>query len=341
MSRVHPQARTTPRTRAEIHSCQASLAELADRYDVTVATVRKWRGRDDMQDRSHCPNKLSTTLTPAQEVLVIELRRTLLLPLDDLLAITHEFINADASRSGLDRCLRRHGVSNLASLVPVIEGEPAVKKTFKDYEPGFVHVDIKYLPQMPDETHRRYLFVAIDRATRWVYFRTYRDQSERSSTDFLRRLKRVAPMVIKKVLSDNGSQFTDRFTSAGKQASGDHSFDLACAELGIEHRLAPPRHPQTNGMVERFNGRISGLVAQTRFASAAELDTTLKLYLSTYNHSIPQRALHHQTPIQALKAWREKKPELFVKRIHEQTGLDTTRGSGRSSSVREPFSNCW
>ena len=324
MSQVHPQARTTPRTRAEIHSCQASLAELAQRYNVTVATVRKWRGREDMQDRSHCPNKLSTTLTPAQEVLVVELRRTLLLPLDDLLAITHEFINADASRSGLDRCLRRHGVSNLKDLVPVIEGEPPVKKTFKDYEPGFVHVDIKYLPQMPDETHRRYLFVAIDRATRWVYFRTYRNQSEASSTDFLRRLKGVAPMVIKKVLTDNGTQFTDRFTSAGKQASGNHAFDIACAEFDIEHRLAPPRHPQTNGMVERFNGRISGLVAQTRFSSAAELETTLKLYLSTYNHSIPQRALHHRTPIQALKAWQDKKPELFVKRVYEQTGLDSS-----------------
>ena len=38
-----------------------------------------------------------------------------------------------------------------------------------------MHVDIKYLPQMPDESSRRYLFVAIDRATRWVYFRIYRD----------------------------------------------------------------------------------------------------------------------------------------------------------------------
>ena len=224
MSQVHPQARTTPRTRAEIRSCQAPLTVLAERYNVTKATVRKWRSREDMQDRSHRPTKLSTTLTPAQEVLVVELRRTVLLPLDDLLAITHEFINADASRSGLDRCLRRHGVSNLKDLMPVIEGEAPVKKTFKDYEPGFVHVDIKYLPQMPDETHRRYLFVAIDRATRWVYFRTYRNQSEVSSTDFLRRLKGVAPMMIKKVLTDNGSQFTDRFTGKDKQASGKHAF---------------------------------------------------------------------------------------------------------------------
>ena len=111
MSRVHPQARTTPRTRAEIHLSKAPLTTVAQLYNVTQATARKWRERQDMQDRSHRPNKLSTTLTPAQEALVVELRRTLLLPLDDLLAITHEFINTEASRSGLDRCLRRHGVA--------------------------------------------------------------------------------------------------------------------------------------------------------------------------------------------------------------------------------------
>ena len=94
---------------------------------------------------------------------MVELRRTLLLPIDDLLVITREFVNPGASRSGLDRCLRRHGVSNLIAL-RAQNGEPApAAKTYKDYEPGFVHMDIKYLPQMPDETQRRYLFVAIAR----------------------------------------------------------------------------------------------------------------------------------------------------------------------------------
>ena len=78
-------------------------------------------------------------------------------------------------------------------------------------------------------------------------------------------------------------------------------------------------------MVERFNGRISDLIAQTRFSSAAEFQTTLKLYLATYNHSIPQRALHHRTPIQALKAWQEKKPELFVKRVPDWQGCSASR----------------
>ena len=76
-------------------------------------------------------------------------------------------------------------------------------------------------------------------------------------------------------------------------------------------------------MVERFNGRISDLVKQTRFASAAELEMTLTLYLTTYNQHIPQRALHHQTPIQALQKWRTEKPDLFVKRVYKQAGLDS------------------
>jgi len=118
---------------------------------------------------AHCPKTLNTTLTPEQELIVVELRTTLLLPTDDLLSVTREFINQAVSRAGLGRCLRRHGVSDLRDLVKQDDGAPATKKTFKDYEPGFTHIDIKYLPQMPDESSRRYLFVAIDRATRWVF----------------------------------------------------------------------------------------------------------------------------------------------------------------------------
>ena len=130
-------------------------------------------------------------------------------------------------------------------------------------------------------------------------------------------------MKINNVLTDNGSQFTDRFTSKARVPTGKHVFDQTCISLGVEHRLCPPRHPQTNGMVERFNGRIADLVKQTRFASAAELETTLQHYLATYNHSIPQRSLNHQTPIQALQTWRSKKPDLFVRRVYKHPGLDT------------------
>lgn len=158
MSQIHPQARTTPRTRAEIKASASPLGELAERYNITKATARKWRSRESTEDRSHRPHRLCTTLTPAQEALVVELRRLLLLPLDDLLVVTREFINPAVSRSGLDRCLQRHGVAQPARTAGRGGRETqAPPKSFKDYVPGFVHVDIKYLPQMPDETARRYL----------------------------------------------------------------------------------------------------------------------------------------------------------------------------------------
>ncbi len=331
MSEVHAQARTTPRTRAEIKASTESVAKLAERYDISRATARKWKQRDSTEDRSHRPHKLHTTLTPAQEVIVVELRCMALLPLDDLVAVVREFIHPEVSRAGLDRCLRRHGVANLRelqakALADAGETKPPVK-TFKDYEPGFVHIDIKYLPQMPDESDRRYLFVAIDRATRWVFMHIYADQSEDSSVDFLNRLERAAPMKIIKLLTDNGSQFTDRFTRKDRQSSGRHKFDVRCKALGIEHRLCPPRHPQTNGMVERFNARIGEVVSQTRFASAAELQATLNNYAKIYNHLIPQRALKHRSPVQALKDWQATKPELFKKHVNNQPGLDTYRAA--------------
>ena len=60
-----------------------------------------------MADLSHRPHKLSTTLSAEQDAVVVELRRVLLLPLDELLVISREFVCAQLSRAALDRCLRR------------------------------------------------------------------------------------------------------------------------------------------------------------------------------------------------------------------------------------------
>jgi hypothetical protein len=84
MIALHKNARTTPATRAEIAASTETAATLALRYGVSEGTVYKWKGRDSFHDASHTPRRLQTTLTPAQEQIVVELRKTLLLPLDDL-----------------------------------------------------------------------------------------------------------------------------------------------------------------------------------------------------------------------------------------------------------------
>jgi hypothetical protein len=106
---------------------------------------------------------------------------------------------------------------------------------------------------------------------------------------FLRDLHRACPIRIVKILTDNGKEFTDRlFTSRARAPSGSHEFDQLCTELGIEHRLTPPKSPQTNGIplgdclqspagqrVEPFNGRISDVLKTNRFDSALDLEQTL------------------------------------------------------------------
>ena len=316
--RLHANAATTPRTRRLIQQSKTPVRALARELGISEDTVRKWRQREAIADRSHTPHRLQTTLTPAQEAVVVELRRTLLLSLDDLLTVVREFLHPAVSRSGLDRCLRRHGVSTLAMLRP--PPEKVAAKPFAGYAPGFVHVDIKYLPQMPDEPKRRYLFVAIDRASRWVYLELRPDQSARSAVAFLSAVRKAAPFKITRLLTDNGSAFTDRFTARAPQ--GAHAFDRACAAAGIDHRLIRPRRPQTNGMVERFNGRIGDLLRTNRFRSRDDLATALRRYAMLYNHHIPQKALHHRTPVDTLRHWQTQHPELFVKSIGNLPGPD-------------------
>lgn len=312
MVEIHPNATTTPRTRGLIQQAEGSVASIARRFGVSEQTVRRWRARPSTSDGSSVPHDLRTTLSRGEEAVVCELRRTLLLPLDDLLRLTREFVNARASRSALDRLLRREGISRLGDLVPK-EEKPA-HKAFKAYEPGFVHIDVKYLPQMPGDCARKYLFVAIDRATRWVHFEIHPHKSAECATAFLRTVRERMPFAIKKILTDNGREFTDRFTNAGeREPTGEHPFDRECASNRIEHRLIKPFTPKTNGMVERFNGRIADIIRTERFASSREMAETFERYLNVYHFHLAQRVLKHQTPCETMIQWHQSHPHLFSK----------------------------
>lgn len=140
---------------------------------------------------------------------------------------------------------------------------------------------------------------------------------------FLRDLERAAPMKITRVLTDNGKAFTDRLFGLRKRAAtGQHEFDLICTELGIEHRLAPPMHPQTKGMVERFNGRIEDVLQSHRFQSGEDQEQTLLRYVHLQNSQLPQSVLKGRTPINALKEWQRQRPLLSRKRVCNHTGCD-------------------
>jgi transposase-like protein len=80
---LHKIARTTPTIRREWRESPLPIAELARRYHLSQATVRQWRRRAETTDRSHRPHRRHTPRSPAQEAVVVALRQSLLLPLDD------------------------------------------------------------------------------------------------------------------------------------------------------------------------------------------------------------------------------------------------------------------
>ncbi len=211
-ARLHANATTTPEMREFIQNSDLSTSELSRILNISEATVRKWRKRETVKDKSHRPKKLASTLSPLQEHVVVELRTHLLLPLDHLLQVVKEFINPDISRSALDRCLRRNGVSSLKGLNPGADEEVRIQNPYKDYLPDFVHVSVTRLPDFEDEEGMN-LFVGTDPELRWVYVDIYKDKTADAAARYIQVVLNEAPFSVQKVLAGNLKQFVKKYGS--------------------------------------------------------------------------------------------------------------------------------
>ena len=304
--RLHANATTTPRIRAYIQSSTASAAELADELGISETTVRKWRGRSDTRDQSHRPHRIQTGISDLEERLICELRQSLWLSIDDIVEVMSRCVRTGFSRSAVHRCLQRNGLSERPKPK---KDKPGVFDT--DRPLGFVHCDVKYLPAIRKQKH--YAFVAIDRATRFVHVEVLNNRSAAAARGFLERFLEAFPHEVHTVLTDNGPEFTDRFASDKKgkphdKPSGNHPFDEVCAGNNIKHTLIKPYRPETNGMVERFNRRLSEHLAtrpkhharrNQRFHSTDDLTQFVETFVHAYNRT-RLRCLNYQSPVEAM-----------------------------------------
>src|ERR1041385_3133614 len=257
---LHGSARTTAAVRRAIQHSQESLRVLAKRHGVNPKTVAKWKKRPSVQDERTGPKQpRSTVLSRAEEAIVVAFRRHTLLPLDDGLYALQATI-PHLTRSSLHRCLKRHGSSRL----PNPEGATPSKRKFKRYPIGYFHIDIA---EVQTAEGRLYLFVAIDRTSKFAFTELHAKATTRIAAEFLQALLKAVPYKVHTVLTDNGTHFTDprgatwspteiRQMIECQQPFRAHAFEYACALADIDHRLTKPKHPWTNGQVERMNRTI-------------------------------------------------------------------------------------
>jgi transposase len=236
---LHGSATTTEAIRRAIQNSEESLRALSKRYGINHKTVAKWKKRTSLADLPTGPKEPhSTVLSPEEEAAIVAFRRHTLLPLDDCLYALQPTI-PHLTRSSLHRCLQRHGISRL----PDVEGDKEPKKKFKSYPIGYFHVDIA---EVQTAEGRLYLFVAIDRTSKFAFAQLVQNATRRVVGDFLRALAGAVPYKIHTVLTDNGTHFTDptgdgwtpkdiKVMRAQNVPFRCHAFEAACADVDEAH----------------------------------------------------------------------------------------------------------
>ena len=317
---LHGSATTTEAIRRAIQHSQESLRALSKRYGINQKTVAKWKARTSVADRPTGPKEpKSTVLSLEDEAIVVAFRRHTLLPLDDCLYALQATI-PHLTRSSLHRCLQRHGISRL----PDVDGDKPTKRKFKAYAIGYFHIDIAEVRTAEGQLH---LFVGIDRTSKFAFVQLAKTANTVVACGFLEALVAAVPYKVHTVLTDNGIQFADlpknRLGPTARFRG--HPFDRSCQKFGIEHRLTKPKHPWTNGQVERMNRTIKeATVKRFHYDTHDQLASHLADFVSAYNFARRLKTLKGLTPYEAIcKTW-TKEPERFtLDPIHQMPGLNT------------------
>ena len=317
---LHRSATTTEAIRRAIQHSQESLRTLSRRHGVNPKTVSKWRKRCSTTDRKTGPaHPKSTVLSVEQEAIIVAFRKHTLLPLDDCLYALQATI-PELTRSSLHRCLQRHGISRL----PDLDGDKPKRKKFESYPIGYFHID---LAEVRTTEGKLYLFVAVDRTSKFVVVKLVERADMQAASSFLAALLAAVPYRIHTVLTDNGIQFADlpKNRQGPTARFRGHPFDRVCRAHGIEHRLTKPNHPWTNGQVERMNRTIKdATVKRYHYDSHDQLETHLCDFIAAYNFAKRLKSLNGLTPYEFIcRCWQKEPRRFTLDPTHQMPGLNT------------------
>jgi len=157
----------------------------------------------------------------------------------------------------------------------------------------------KYKPEKPgdllqaDSVHlridgkRRYLINAVDVKGKIAFSREYEKLNSKNATDFFETLKKEYPFEIKRIQTDNGSEF-------------DGYAHMYLEKNNLKHFWNYPRCPKSNAFIERFNRTIKEQFVYRNedcINNCKTANQKLKDWLLWYNTKRHHKALNYQTPL--------------------------------------------
>ncbi len=291
-----------------------SLIKYAEKHGVTKAAIQyhvnrqyiyRWKNRydgtwDSLRNRSTRPHSHPNQHTPEELKLISDMHRRN--PHDGLVIFWAKLRRRGYTRSitGLYRVLKKLG------MMPVKPPNPKyVPKPYEQMQyPGQrVQIDVKFVPAVclvnEAKGQKFYQYTAIDEYSRWRYVEAFEEHNTYTSAVFLEHLIKAFPAPIECVQTDNGQEFTKRFTA--KQSSNLTLFQRKLAEHGIRHKQIRPFTPRHNGKVERSHRKDNERFYATHtFYSFADFSTQLQRYnRRDYNH-FPMKPLKWKSPHEVL-----------------------------------------
>lgn len=179
-------------------------------------------------------------------------------------------------------------------------------------QPGeLVEIDVKYVPgTILGKEYFQY--TAIDTASRWRHLAVYDNQTNFHSILFLKEVIGIFRYKIQAIKTDNGSIFTNYYTSMNKRSDMTvktlHALDLFCKENNIIHYLIDPGKPAQNGTVERSRREDQEkFYDQNKFKNFTDLQKKLKRWNIYYN-DLEHCGLNSRTPNEFLANYKLIKP---------------------------------
>ncbi len=279
---IHPKAKTNAHIRKLIQESHESVVSLALKFKINPKTVQKWKNRKSCADLPYGAKTHEKTLTPLEEKIIAKVRQHLKCDLEDLIVILKPYI-PKLNKSNCYRTLLRRELNRLPS--PFINKG---KGKFKEYLPGFVHVDLGYLPILKGTFQRKYFIVGVDRITKIIFVKIVNGKTQKEAVNFLNKLVKFFPYRIHRILTDNGKE-------VGKE------FSLECKRLGIKHKRTKIKHPWTNGQAEATVKIIKKETIQKVFyQNYSQIEEDLLKWQNEYNFKRKLKSLKGLTPFEKM-----------------------------------------
>jgi len=235
LQKLHQNAKTNYAIRREIQSSSQPIAFLTRKFNLSWLTVKKWKERKFVEDKSSRPDKLRISLTKYQEDLILFERKKFKKSIEEIY-LTLEEIIPNLYPVKIFRCLARYGLSILPE--ELVKAERQIKR-FRKYSIGFLHIDTLYTPKINKK--RWYVFTAIDRVSKIAFIQISERKTKEMGARFLEDVLVFYPYPFHYILTDNGLEFC--YKALYRKTKTIHPFVKICKTNKIQHRTIKFRHP--------------------------------------------------------------------------------------------------